>query len=348
MPRFPSEEDLFKESTMTFGQHLEELRVCLFKAIVGLALGMGIGLLLGGPVVKIIQRPLQRALEEYYHKQAVKTVDSRLEQLRNEGYTMPGGEERVRTLLARPGYTFDVVYVDPEELPWQMKESQPAAVLESPKAESEDNAARLMPILLGRRSADDPRLQVKSLNAQEPFMIYLKASLLVGIIIASPWIFYQIWSFVAAGLYPHEKRYVHLFLPFSVALFLAGASLAFFFVFEPVLRFLFGFNSMLGIAPEPRINEWMGFVLLLPLGFGVSFQLPLVMLFMERIGVFTVQAYLKSWRVAILAIFVLAMILTPSGDPYSMCLMALPLCVLYLGGIALCHYLPRQPRAFAD
>ncbi len=177
-------------------------------------------------------------------------------------------------------------------------------------------------------------------------MIYLKASLLVGALIASPWIFTQIWSFVAAGLYPHEKRYVHLFLPCSLGLFLAGASLAFFLVFEPVLRFLFSFNSMLGIAPEPRISEWLGFVLLMPLCFGVSFQLPLVMLFMERIGIFTVRAYLKSWRVAVLAIFVLAMLISPTTDPYSMMLLAGPLCVLYLGGIALCRYLPRSHPAF--
>ena len=77
---------------------------------------------------------------------------------------------------------------------------------------------------------------MQSLNSQEPFMIYMKASMVVGVILASPWIFYQIWSFVAAGLYPHERRYVHLFLPFSLGLFLAGAALAFFVVFEPVLR----------------------------------------------------------------------------------------------------------------
>jgi sec-independent protein translocase protein TatC len=155
-------------------------------------------------------------------------------------------------------------------------------------------------------------------------------------------VFYQIWSFVAAGLYRHEKRYVHMFLPFSILLFLTGASMAFFLVFEPVLRFLFSFNSMLGIDPDPRISEWLGFVLLLPLGFGVSFQLPLVMLFLERIGIFDVHMYLSSWRIAILAIFVLAMLLTPSGDPYSMLLMALPLTVLYFGGIMLCRFLPRQ------
>ena len=116
-------------------------------------------------------------------------------------------------------------------------------------------------------------------------MIWVKAALITGAIIASPWIFWQVWSFVAAGLYPHEKNYVYFFLPVSLGLFFAGAALAFFYVFEPVLDFLFGFNRMMNIDPDPRISEWMSFVLMLPLGFGISFQLPLVMLILERIGI---------------------------------------------------------------
>jgi sec-independent protein translocase protein TatC len=72
--------------------------------------------------------------------------------------------------------------------------------------------------------------------------------------------------------------------------------------------------------------------------------LPLVMLFLERIGVFSIAGYLSSWRIAILSIFIIAMILTPSGDPYSMCLMAGPLVLLYFGGVLLCRFLPRQAR----
>ena len=98
---------------------------------------------------------------------------------------------------------------------------------------------------------------------------------------------------------------------------------------------------MLNIDASPRINEWVGFVLFLPVGFGLSFQLPLVMLLLERLGIFTVEAYLTKWRVAILVIFVLSMLLTPS-DPTSMLLMGIPLTFLYFGGVALCKYMPRK------
>jgi sec-independent protein translocase protein TatC len=114
-----------------------------------------------------------------------------------------------------------------------------------------------------------------------------------------------------------------------------------------VLDFLFSFNRMMDIDPDPRISKWLSFVLFLPLGFGVAFQLPLVMLFINRIGVISVQTYLEKWRIAILTIFVLSMLLTPA-DPISMLLMALPLTVLYFGGIGLCRWMPRGRNPFSE
>jgi sec-independent protein translocase protein TatC len=136
-----------------------------------------------------------------------------------------------------------------------------------------------------------------------------------------------------------------MFLPMSLGLFLSGAAVAFFLAFDKVLAFLLSFNRMMGIDPDLRINEWMSFALLLPLGFGASFQLPLVMLFLERIGLVTVKTYLSSWRMAVVAIFILALVLNPSGDPASMCLMACPLTVLYFGGVLLCKVFPRGRQA---
>ncbi len=199
----------------------------------------------------------------------------------------------------------------------------------------------LVPLFVWRKSTQDPRVSVSALNPTEAFMIWLKASLVVGIVLASPMIFYHLWSFVAAGLYPHEKKYVHVFLPFSVVLFLGGALFCFFVVFRFILDFLFTFNADLGIQLAPRITEWLSFAIILPIGFGISFQLPLVMLFLERIGIFDVPAYMAKWRIAVLIIAVASMLLTPA-DPISMLAMAIPLTGLYFLGIALCRYLPKQ------
>jgi sec-independent protein translocase protein TatC len=349
--RFRSDKDLFAESTMTFGEHLEELRTCLFKAIIGLAAGVIVGLYVGGDVVDYIQQPLSNALRDYYEKASIRRA-------REEVTTHPealkaGTPDEVEKLIREDNILPEEYYLNPNDLLAELKRVYPGRFKDLPTAKPASTSQKpperkdLVRLFLWRPMEDDPRVKVKSLSAHEPFSIYMKASFLVGIVLASPWVFYQLWSFVAAGLYAHERRYVYIFFPFSLGLFLAGAALAFFVVFKPVLSFLFSFNSWMGIEPDPRISEWLGFVLIMPLGFGVGFQLPLVMLFLERIGLVTAQFYLSQWRLAVLTIAIVAMILTPP-DPYSMTLMLVPLTLLYFGGIALCRLLPRFKSPYAD
>lgn len=478
----PRDEDLFQESTMTFGEHLEELRACLFKALIGLVIGVAIGLLIGQSVVRFIQRPLEKAMINYYAESAVQQWEQTNKERLAMGLDVLHPPSEVEDLIMQGGMIPEDLLIEVDELVGQLQfanpefgsltelpanppghplskigpttiipgdlkdpaalcrqlveagqgeadaSSRPAArvwerlsaaqrdrirelaaeeelsdgqlselsgILSSaldgvrlydaaafagvemrPEAERllkrQDRLSAEERLRLGRLLLESvfPQqlaathadfLQLKfwrpveksqmmrpvTLNAQEAFMIYMKASIVTGIVLSSPWVFFQLWSFVAAGLYRHEKRYVYIFLPFSLALFLAGASLAFFFVFEPVLTFLFSFNRRLNIDPTPRISEWLSFVLLLPLGFGISFQLPLVMLFLERIGIFTVDAYTSKWRIAVFAIFIIAAILTPA-DPWSMVLMAAPLTVLYYLGVMLCRYLPRGHNPYAE
>lgn len=203
---------------------------------------------------------------------------------------------------------------------------------------------RLIPVRIWRKVST----RVETLNIQEGFMIWLKAALIAGIVFGSPGIFWHIWGFVAAGLYPHERKYVYVFLPMSLGLFFAGVSLAFFVIFRFVIEFLLEANASLGTDLSPRLNEYVSFALILPLGFGLAFQLPLVMVFLNRIGMFSVQNYLQQWKIAILVIAFLSMILTPGGEIYSMCGMGLPLIFLYFTGIALCKYLPMGRPMGAD
>ncbi len=345
----PREDDLFRQSTMSFGQHIAELRVCLFKSLVALAVGFGVGLLVGEYVVNFIQRPLAQALKRYYQKETLTLVGGELQKLEQSGAPSPWTLEDLKQRVANEDYLVDERYVDPTELLQQLKSAFPEQLKDvplpapPPQVEGADKAAapKMLRLFLWHHSKDDPRLRSKSLGTTESFSVYVKASLLVGALLASPWVFYYIWSFVAAGLYPHERRYVQLYGPFSLGLFLVGAALAFFIVFDPVLDFLLKFNRSLGIDPEPRIKEWLGFVLVLPIGFGLGFQLPLVMLFLERIGVFNVANYLAQWRIAVLVIFVAAAIFTPP-DPISMLLLGFSLMFLYFGGVMLCKLMPHR------
>jgi sec-independent protein translocase protein TatC len=355
MPR-PSDEDLFQSSTMTFGEHLEELRVCLIRAALGLSVAVLIGFFVARPVVHLIEEPLRRALGKYYTERAIETFDT-WQPRQAGGPPLPYSRDEIVDAVERHSLSFELREVHPDRLrrvlnpgsdeatalPPAQAAPPPTATTgtaPSPAAGSPAPAFpldSLVPMLLWQPLSRDPRVSITTLSAQEAFGIYVKAALLTGVVLASPWIFYQLWIFVAAGLYPHEKRWVWLFLPISIGLFLAGVSLAFFFVFDFVLDYLLEFNEWLGLDPDPRISEWLGFVLILPIGFGLGFQLPLVMLFLERIGVFDAATYAAQWRIAVIVIFVVSAILTPA-DPYSLLFLAIPLCLLYFGGLAICRW----------
>ena len=351
MPR-PTDENLFETSKMTFGEHLEELRSALFKSLIALLIGFAIGLYSGGRgLVEWTQVPLTAALEEHYRDLNKKRFEQILDERRASGESVPEDPEAIEDLVMIDGLLFVETYVDPREIVRQLQEHFPGGFGDVDLPElapgTKLRKSDLLRFFVWHNMKDDVRNRVFSSAVQGGFMIYIKASLVVGAVLASPFIFYYLWMFVAAGLYPHEKKYVHIFLPFSLALFLAGAALAFFVVIEIVVGFLFSFNSWMGIDPDPRIDEWLSFVLLLPLGFGISFQLPLVMLFLERIGLFSVAVYIEKWRVAVLVIAILSMVLTPA-DPGSMLLMAVPLIVLYFGGVLLCRFMPRRRTPFGE
>ena len=178
-------------------------------------------------------------------------------------------------------------------------------------------------------------------------MLFLKTAFFLGIILGSPGVFYYFWRFVGAGLYPHEKRYVYRFLPLSITLFLGGFAIAFFIVFEFMLAFLFRFNAGMNIEPDTRISEWLNFALLVPVAFGIAFQLPLAMFVLERLQIFTIKVYMEKWRISIFSVACLAMLITPP-DPWSMMIMLSCLIILYFGGVGLCKLFPRKKSEFEE
>ncbi len=329
-----TDNDPFKGSVMTFGEHLNELRSCLWRAILGLGVGVLLGFFLADDIVKFIQSPLENALQIYYRNAA----EDELHRIN------PNASEADFDRVKKEGLVFERVYIDPKQIT-DPNEKPPAAPATQPDANSPPQtvpSSDLKEVLLWHSLSNDPRTRTKSLSGQEPFMIWLKAALIAGCVISSPWTFYQIWTFIAAGLYAKEKKLVHVYLPISLGLFFLGVYVST-FIFPPILKFFLSFNRSMGIEPEPRISEWLSFVLFLPLGFGLAFQLPLVMLFLERVGILSIGSYLRYWRVSVLVIWVIAGVLTP-GDPYSIFFLAVPLMLLFLAGILLCKWWPRPEK----
>ena len=330
-----TEKDLFAEEqsmvSMSFGDHIEDLRYRLVLALGGLFLGMVItfvplpvlGESIGMWIFGVMERPAKVTLKEFYRQQSERM--SSLAKQKNE--------------IGRPV----VSYIPASAFVEEVAKLAPklAAMLPDPKSEELKDKKITLPVSTdaGDRILDDQSYNFRnpliSLGPLELITVYFMICLVSGLVLMSPWVFYQVWAFIAAGLYRHERHYVKKFLPFSLGLFLSGVFLCFFGVLPYTLQFLLQFNVWLGIEPTMRITDWMSFATILPLVFGICFQTPLIMLFLERVGILTGEDFRSKRKIAILVIVAAAAILTPGPDVFSQVMLAVPMVLLYELGIVM-------------
>ncbi len=181
----------------------------------------------------------------------------------------------------------------------------------------------------------------------EAFFTAIKVAFFSAFIFALPIIFWQIWSFVAPGLYENEKKLVIPFVMFGTFFFLCGCAFAYYIAFPIGFGYLFGFGSQLFTA-LPSIGDYVGFFAKLMVGFGISFELPVVTFFLARIGLVTDKTLKDYFKYAIVFIFILAAILTPP-DILSQFLMAIPLTILYGLSIIIAKMVnPYKPEELED
>jgi sec-independent protein translocase protein TatC len=178
----------------------------------------------------------------------------------------------------------------------------------------------------------------------DPFSYALKICAMAGIFIASPVWMYQLWAFVAPGLHKHERRWGIGFVLVSVPLFLGGALLA--YIFLPK-----GFDLLIGFNPDPgnvaniiSLDSYLTFVLRMFLVFGIAFVMPVFLVALNLVGIVTGRALFKAWRPVILGAFIFAAVATPSGDPWTMTALAVPMLALFTTAATICLVLDKRRR----
>jgi sec-independent protein translocase protein TatC len=341
MPQRDShDDDLFTDSRMSFGEHIEDLRSHLVRAIVGLVICLTIGFALdavgwktgirwigiGRPMFDVITKPVEKQLIAFY--------DRRLEKLKKDAAANDSAaDEATKPKPVR-------MRISPEARAALTGQPVP------PDAAPLEVVVEIAPVDLVEATRDVGNVirppSLAAMSVTEALMVYFKVSLLCGFVLACPYVFLQIWSFVAAGLYSNEKRLVHVYLPTSVGLFLGGVVLCQFAVIPQSIEALLWFNEWLGIAPDLRLNEWLSFAIMLPLLFGLAFQTPLVMFVLERVGIFSVESYWRFWKVAVFLLGVIAALVLPTPDVVTWLSMWAPLAGLYFLGIGLCRLAQRR------
>jgi sec-independent protein translocase protein TatC len=180
-------------------------------------------------------------------------------------------------------------------------------------------------------------------HPMDPLNLDLQVSLVGGAILASPFILFQVWLFIAPGLYQKERRFVVPFMLATVALFLGGAAFGYFYVLPGALQILivgFGHN----FTPMVTIEEYSSFFLSIILGLGISFELPILIFFLALFGIVSPRFLWKNISYAILAVFLVAACICPSPDPWTMCIYAVPMLALYLIGIGVAWWVHPSRR----
>ncbi len=175
---------------------------------------------------------------------------------------------------------------------------------------------------------------------QEPFTLYLKVSFFSAIILASPFILFQVWKFISPGLYKREKRLLVPFLFFSFFLFISGILFAYFVLFPDACSFLLGIGR--DFKPMITISEYFNLAMFVILGTGVIFQMPLFIIILTYFGIISPSFLVKKMRYAIFLIFVIAAVFSPTVDVVNLFIFALPMVVLYILSVLLSYFFYRK------
>jgi len=184
------------------------------------------------------------------------------------------------------------------------------------------------------RTFEDPICPIIYMSVAEPFMVYVKVGIISGIFLAAPWIFFQLWKFVSPGLHTHEKKWVIPFVGIASMMFVGGSLLGYFYIFPLAFEFFLK-EAARPIRPMLGMNNYFSFATTMLLAFGVLFEIPVLVVLLNLIGLVQAKTLWRTWRFGVAGIFILAAIITPA-DPYSMLLFGIPLSILYLGSLAIC------------
>ncbi|HVF21756.1 MAG TPA: twin-arginine translocase subunit TatC [Pyrinomonadaceae bacterium] len=321
---------------MSFLEHLDELRRRLVRSFIFIIIAAAGSFYFSGQIYAFLAAPVQRALAE-----------AQRQQVPIAGVT---GNEAIATLTSLKEndvgrYVFDqetklgssLIPAGASVMARVLKDGEGKLHLFTDEALYSGNAVipkgvRLPTELhstMAAFSGVNDKLIVTT--AMEPFSLYLKVSLYAAICISLPFLLFQIWGFVAPGLYPHERAYVTPFILLSTISFVLGAAFAYYIIFPPAAKYLLGLGSDFRLLL--KADEYFDFIIIVMLGMGVVFQMPAVTYVLARIGLVTARFLVKSWKIAIIVIFIAAAVLSPTADVPNMMLFAAPMIVLYMVSI---------------
>jgi sec-independent protein translocase protein TatC len=327
---------------MSFLDHLDELRRRLIISVISITIAFSICFVFSGPIFKFLSVPVVEQLQKAKRAQQAKYGQPDINNLK-EGesaqYTFVQ-DTSVGGVKVPLGATIRVKKIT--------KDNQPQLALELPWAIGKE----IVPVETtissivkeGEKSLyyDDQSGNLIIRTVTGSFMIYMQVAFYAGIAFAIPFLLYQIWAFIAPGLYKHEKRYVMPLITMGTLLFIAGAAFAYLVAFPAACDYLLTLAIEGGFQTLYDAEEYLNLIIMIMLGLGIVFQIPTISFLLGRIGLLTPRMMWKSWRYAIVVIMIVSAILTPTADWVNMSIFAAPMIVLYFLSIGIVWFFGKQ------
>ena len=321
---------------MSFLEHLDELRKRLIRSFVVVFVAAVVCWFVSVPIYQFLAAPVERALAEAQRRQVpiagvtghetIQALNSLKES--DSGRYVFSEETKLGNSLIPAGASV---------MARVQKDAQGNLALFTDEALYAGNTVLpkgvRLPTELNQSVEEYSGINDKLIvtTALEPFSLYVKVALYAAICVSVPFLLWQIWAFVAPGLYPHERAYVTPFISLSSISFVLGAAFAYYIIFPPAAKYLLGLGSDFRLLL--KANDYFDFIIIVMLGMGVVFQMPAITYVLARIGLVTAKLMIKIWRAALIVILVAAAVLSPTSDIPNMMLFAAPMLVLYLVSI---------------
>lgn len=380
--RFSSPTDDIDERRLSLGEHLEELRKHVFRAVGFFIVAFAISLCIQEPLMRVATWPHVKTMADLKKEVAMKTAGKTISwtyanQATDTLENAEGLEREMRAVTRNATMLKDELDQHPEERLASLEkrrttlqtraaalraeqeslhghpDAEKFARLEKERvalaAEVEQFTADIRATVAPLSESGDvhiPKLELIQLGYTEGFMAYLRVAMVFACFVASPLIGREMWKFVAAGLHRHEKKYVRWFAPLTFIAFIIGACFGYFILIPAGLKFLATYGDE-NIAGQFSLSAYLSLFLQFTLVVGLIFELPLIMNFIVLIGFMTPEKFAAFRRYWVLVAFILGAVLAPAGDPISLCLCATPLLVLYEVGIVTSRWV-RDRRARAE
>lgn len=319
-------------SQMSFLDHLDELRRRLVNSIIFVVIAFAFCFWVSDDIFAFLEVPIRRALSEAQRREVPVTGLAGDEQILpltslkegDRGRYVFSESTKLGTGVLQPGASVDSVVVKDAngQLSLFTDESIYTNTAIIPKG------VRL-PVDLGT-NAQNPGISEEKLivtTAQESFTLYVTVSLYSAIALSVPWLLLQVWGFISPALYKHERSYVTPFILLSSISFVGGAAFAYYILFPPAVRYLLGLAE--DFRPLLRATDYFDLITLIMLAMGLIFQMPAITYVLARIGIVSAPFLLKSWKLALIIILIVAALVSPTGDIPNLLLFATPMMVLY-------------------